>query len=401
MNDKTRGIGSTVLLGDSSVVANANDCPTAYTNGRDKFYGEAFCESLNMGQMIYLVLHENIHVLKMDIQRHLDLIEEDAQLANVAMDYVDNGLIESLNLGEMIERPTGALINPMFNGWSVREVYRYLKTGKDKEGKERGKPEPQGNDGDGNPTSVKIGGDVYSVKEMDKHEVENTKSMTPDEAKQLEKDIQIAVQQAVTLSRMRGVEMPLEIKQLLTPEVNWKQAMDEFTNTYMRGDDELTFRQYNRKHLADDYYMPSTYTERVGEILLCLDASGSTYGKVFEEFCGAFDAMLKTVRPERVRVLHWDTDVRYEQVLEESDYMSNDLLELLKPRGGGGTNVSAVSDYIIKRDIDADCCLVFTDGYVESSPRWNITIPTLWLVTQKEGFTPPTGRMVKINKGVK
>jgi predicted metal-dependent peptidase len=65
--------------------------------------------------------------------------------------------------------------------------------------------------------------------------------------------------------------------------------------------------------------------------------------------------------------------------------------------GGGGTTVSSVSKYITKNDIKAECVLVFTDGYVENNVQWDITSPTLWLVTQNRGFTPPSGKKVLVN----
>jgi len=37
---------------------------------------------------------------------------------------------------------------------------------------------------------------------------------------------------------------------------------------------------------------------------------------------------------------------------------------------------------------------VMTDGYVEPNPVWDISMPTLWLVTQNNHFVPPSGRKV-------
>jgi predicted metal-dependent peptidase len=39
--------------------------------------------------------------------------------------------------------------------------------------------------------------------------------------------------------------------------------------------------------------------------------------------------------------------------------------------------------------------IVFTDGYVESDITWNITSPTLWMVTENKSFEPPVGKKVK------
>jgi hypothetical protein len=70
---------------------------------------------------------------------------------------------------------------------------------------------------------------------------------------------------------------------------------------------------------------------------------------------------------------------------------------LLKPLGGGGTHVSSVSEYINKEKNTADSVIVFTDGYVENDVVWNITSPTLWMITQSKSFEPPSGKKVIFN----
>jgi hypothetical protein len=407
---RTFAMGATVLLGDSIVSTDENDCPTAYTDGVNKFYGEKFCAPLNIKQMVYLVLHENFHVLKMDLSRHLDLIKEDAQLANVAMDYVINNMIEGLNIWDMIERPPGALVDPKFIGWSVREVYRFLKTGRNKDGQSEGTPQPQdddgnpmpqNNDGDGDdgegdkPSKVEIGGKTYSVKEMDKHDSTKAQNATPEEAKTLERQIQQVIEQATMMAGVAGTNVPLEIQEVLAPKVDWKQVMDEFVQAGMRGDDDMTFRRYDRRHIVDEHYMPTMYNERIGTLLLCMDASGSTMGPILGEFCSALASLVERCRPERIRILHWDTQVNHDEVLTENEYLDADMKKLLNPRGGGGTQIGPVSDYILNNRIDADVCLIMTDGYIDDL-RWASRIPTLWLVTQCESFTPPNGRMVHV-----
>jgi predicted metal-dependent peptidase len=92
-------------------------------------------------------------------------------------------------------------------------------------------------------------------------------------------------------------------------------------------------------------------------------------------------------------VLWWDTKVHGVQTFN-SNY--ENLADVLKPVGGGGTRVACVSDYIEQHHLDADCMVVLTDGYVESNVQWNVGhIPTLWVVTERDNFTPPSGRVVK------
>ncbi|NBS70468.1 hypothetical protein EBT31_16375, partial [bacterium] len=67
-------------------------------------------------------------------------------------------------------------------------------------------------------------------------------------------------------------------------------------------------------------------------------------------------------------------------------------------KGGGGTCVSNVSRYIATKGVEADCCIVFTDGHLEPNIQWQSRMPTLWLVSDNEQFTPPQGRRVMVRK---
>mgnify|MGYP000010909086 CR=1 FL=1 len=96
--------------------------------------------------------------------------------------------------------------------------------------------------------------------------------------------------------------------------------------------------------------------------------------------------------PSAVRVLWWDTMVHGEQKFDPDNY--DRIGSLLKPQGGGGTRVGCVSEHIIKNDINAECLIVFTDGYLESNIKWDVTTPTLWLVTHNKSWTPPSGQKV-------
>jgi predicted metal-dependent peptidase len=57
-----------------------------------------------------------------------------------------------------------------------------------------------------------------------------------------------------------------------------------------------------------------------------------------------------------------------------------------------------VAEYINKKRVNAECVLVFTDGYVESDVEWQISAPTLWMVTENESWIPPTGKKVMVKE---
>jgi predicted metal-dependent peptidase len=128
--------------------------------------------------------------------------------------------------------------------------------------------------------------------------------------------------------------------------------------------------------------------------VVAIDTSGSISGDILTAFATELASICDLCEPEKVRVLWWDTHVHGEQIFE-GNYMG--LAKMLKPVGGGGTRVGCVSDYIVKERINADCVIVFTDGYVESSFVWDVIPPTLWMVTENISFHPPVGKKVMIN----
>jgi predicted metal-dependent peptidase len=143
----------------------------------------------------------------------------------------------------------------------------------------------------------------------------------------------------------------------------------------------------------DDLYMPSVKSERVGDVIVAIDTSGSIGQGYLNEFFSYLSTLCEQTTPESVTVLWWDTEVRSKQVLTDN---YDNLKTLLKPRGGGGTSVSCVSKYIIDNKINGECLIVLTDGYVEDNIKWATKIPTLWLSTQVTNFKIPSGTLVSI-----
>ena len=126
---------------------------------------------------------------------------------------------------------------------------------------------------------------------------------------------------------------------------------------------------------------------------MAIDTSGSIGQQVLDNFFGYLSTLCNQVCPESVTVLWWDSKVQSKQVFTDN---YDNLKDILKPRGGGGTRVSSVSQYIIDEHLQADCLLVLTDGYVEDTIKWDTTIPTLWLSTHRTDMPIPKGIMVNV-----
>jgi predicted metal-dependent peptidase len=291
----------------------------------------------------------------------------------------------------------------MFQNWSMREVYNYLKKNckGGKKGKGGGGGGGKGNDpadtgsgdsGDDDDDTITINGKTYDLSDADEHDLDNLKDLTHGEIKEINDAIDKALREGGMLAGRMGAKVPRSISDLLEPKVDWRDETRDFVTSSIKGKDEFTWRKLNKRQLVNDILCPSVENETIGELVVSIDTSGSIGGEQITEFATELVSICELCSPDKVRVLWWDTDVHGEQVFV-GNYQ--DIAKLLKPVGGGGTHVSCVSEYINKERINAECVIVFTDGYVESDITWTIHSPTLWMVTENKGFEPPVGKKVK------
>lgn len=360
-----------MLMGKSSV---EDEKFTAYTDGVNKRYSREFIANLTDAELRGLVLHENLHVALKHIQRFKKEFKAEPMLINASADYVVNDIILNLNDRTFLTLPDSRLYDAKYRNWSVREVYEDLKK--------------QQKDNDSSQGGMQL-------KTLDDHDFESSQSMTEEEAKELSNKIDKALREGGILAGRMGAKIPRTIQELLEPKVDWREVLREFVTSATRGSDEYTWRKFNKRLMANDIYMPSMENESVGELVVAIDTSGSIDGVALTEFASELASICSVCTPSKVRVLWWDTEVHGEQVFNPENY--DNLKDILKPQGGGGTMASCVSDYINAKKINSEAVIVFTDGYLESDIKWNISAPTLWLVTQAKDFTPPSGKVVKKN----
>ena len=395
-----------MLMGKSTVVDEG--CPTAYTDGVNKVYGRKFLERVDTEPKVRgLVLHENLHVALKQLPRGKDMFDENSKMANLAADFVVNSIIMGIkgtvngSSERIVDLPDGGVYDPMFENWSMREVYNYLKKhckGGGGSGNKKGKggdgnnvPSGDGNE-DNDDNTVTVNGKTYDLSDSDEHDLGNLKDLTHEQAKEINDAIDRALREGGMLAGRMGAKVPRSISDLLEPKVDWRDALRDFVASAIKGKDEFTWRKLNKRHMVNDIYLPSMENETIGEVVVAIDTSGSIGSQQITEFATELVSICELCSPDKVRVLWWDTDVHGEQVFE-GDYKN--IAGLLKPQGGGGTHVSCVNEYINKQKINAECVIVFTDGYVESDITWNILSPTLWMVTECKSFEPPVGKMVK------
>lgn len=362
-----------VMMGSSTVT---DENITAYTDGINKRYGRKFIEGLNDSDLNGLVLHENLHVALKHVGRFKREFKDNPMLLNASADYVVNDIIMNIKDKSHITLPKGGLYDEKYHNWSVREVMNDLKQQME-DNPEQTERHLQGG-------------------QMDNHDFEHGQTMSNEEVKKLSEDIDKAIREGGILAGRMGNKVPRSIQNLVAPKVDWREVLREFIMSSTRGNDEYTWRKFNKRYVANDLYLPSVYNETLGEVVIAIDTSGSIGTEELTDFASELVSVCNVANPEKVRVLWWDTEVHGEQ--EFTDDYSN-IAHLLKPQGGGGTEPSCIPKYINENNINAECVIVFTDGYFYSDDiAWDITSPTLWMVTRNEDLVVPSGQVVKQNR---
>jgi predicted metal-dependent peptidase len=232
---------------------------------------------------------------------------------------------------------------------------------------------------------------------LDSHDWEGAKALPKEEQEQLARDIDEALRQGVlNASKMGKGDGGRAIQELLAVEVDWREVTREYLNTTCRGGEDATWRTLSRRHLAAGILHPSRVDERIEDIIIAVDTSGSIDQKHLTKFLSEVVGMLEVVKATRVHMMYWDTEVRAVEVYGDDYVPLAELASSTKPAGGGGTNVECVAAYLRNNNITAQAVVVLTDGYLAGGwGNWNTDV--LWCVLNNKAARPTVGKTVHIN----
>jgi len=367
MNDKYIALAGLLAVGDRGV---RDDIPTANTNGRDENYGRAFCESLNDAELRFLVLHENYHKLARHLHIYAHLNKIDGTVANMACDFWINSKLVKDNELDKFATMTGGLsigcYDTQYDGMSVPEIFNALL-----------KQKQEGGGGQG----------------FDDHDWEGAEELSDEEQKELAKDIDDVIRQGALLAGKTGSGGDRTLEQFLEPQVNWREVLREFITDTCSGGDFSTYNKPNRRYLHLDLIMPSGISEQVEELVLAIDTSGSIGQRELTTFLSEVKGICDTVKPNKVRVLYWDTQVCRDEVYEMDEL--DKLGQSTKPSGGGGTMVECVPQYMAEHGIKPQATIILTDGYLGGAwGQW--TCPTLWVILDNKGTHSKVGKTLHV-----
>ena len=398
-HDKYTEIAGTLMIGDRSIDDNIS---TACTDGLNEKYGREMVSKLTDPELRYVILHENRHKIYKHMDIYEDIWKEDHRLANMAMDYIINLEISDENKDGFATMPTGeyqGLYDEQYRGMTVMQVYDTLRKQSPTQppngpgGDERGTGKPLTGTGQPQPGRPGDGNGNDNGNGFDEHDFDGASAIdeATKQAKGTEID-QVLRQGAIAAGKLGSGGAIGSIKELLEPQVDWREVLREFVQQTCAGKDFGTWSKPNRRYIGSGIYMPSTLSEKVEELVLASDTSGSVFCHI-DKFLSEIVGICNSVRPEKVRLLYWDTKIKGDESYELERI--DDLTKSTTPKGGGGTRVSIVPPYMREQGIRPQAVIVFTDGEIAGRlDGWDC--PVLWCVLDNKNFKTETGRILHI-----
>lgn len=338
---------ATMLLSTPSIPN--SQIETACTDMVRIWYNPDFIESLSVKVAMFVMAHEAFHIL---LKHGLRQGFRDPQLANIAMDHAINLQLKKYGF-EVWEH---CCCDARFAGMPWEQIYKILK----KEEQAKPKPQPgdgesQGMDAKGRPLPRKGQGMPRTGKHRDPigNDCRAPEHAGPDEIRQIESRIDAQVVQAVQQARMAGAMpagMELLVEGIVRPPVPWYEVLRSFMLQTVR---ELeNWSRPNRRIPS----LPSYFNPGMGKIGLIGDTSGSMLGdRIFAQIGAEITEFNTVIKPEQTIVVWADySECSHEQVFEPGDEV------VLKPRGGGGTDMRLPLRYMEKHEVAV--CLLVTDA---------------------------------------
>ena len=365
-----------MTVGKTSVV---DDIPSACTNGRDEQYGREFIKKLDDKELAFVVLHETLHKAYRHMTTWKRLHDEDHRLANLACDYVINLQLVDMDKDELLlampKRPDGkplGAIDERFRGMNAKQIFDMLKEEQEEGG---------GGGGEG----------------FDEHDWEGASSLSEEDKKQLEKEVDQAIRQGIIAEQKvvgkGGGRMGRDLADLVEPKVDWREVLREFVKATCNAKDTSSWRRVNRRYLSSDIYMPSLIGERVGHLVIGIDTSGSVGSKELGEFLSEVQSIAKDVHPDKVDLIYWDGEVAGHE--EYSASQVDSIIDSTKPAGGGGTDPTCVMEYMKEKAIKPEAIIMLTDGYIGNwGDEWNA--PILWTIVGNNRDYAPVGKTIHV-----
>ena len=330
---------STIALSLNHVIT--PETRTADVNGLTVRYNPEFIKKQTVPQFAGLMAHECWHVAFQHLARRGS---RDPIIWNCAGDYIINYMLTEAGF----EIPTGGLMDHKYNNeWSTDQVYDELIKEK----------------ADFNTNELML--DLREDKD-----VQDDLSINSPVTNII---VRAKTQAEISGEAARGLipdEILRRIDQLLNPKLPWQVILSKFLDRKIK--ENYSWARRNRRYISS-IYMPSLYSEGLGNLTFAIDTSGSIEDDELQEMLSEIQGIQQVFNPETMKIIDCDSTIHEIHEIDQStDIMS------LKFHGGGGTSFQPVLNYVNENPTQA--LIYFTDLEGETELD-DIDSPIIWICT--------------------
>jgi predicted metal-dependent peptidase len=317
-------------------------------------------------ELLGVIAHEVSHCTKGDVWRRGS---REPGKWNIAADRRINQELLKNNL----ELPKDGQLGTLADfGRSAEEIYRELPDDPNDGGKGQGPGSPG--------AGGSMGGDIREPGQPEPgQDPSQGNSMSAAERQAAAQDLQrkwdLVARQAAQIAKAQG-HLPAGAEHLIEPirpQLDPYAMLRHFVSMCRR--DDYSWSRGSRRAAYRGLYLPSLYSEGIGELLIGMDTSGSC-SSVAPLFLGFLNSVLTEVKPERVWFVECDAAVHNVTEFGEGEA----LPEQVPVHGFGGTSMRPIWEWADEHNINPVCAIVLTDLEMTDHDLGDARPhPTLWV----------------------
>lgn len=328
------------------------------------YFNPVIVNVLPKHSLYFIVAHEIMHIVLLHHFRMQKLPKyKDITKVNFAQDYAINIILHDEGF-QVPDAPYGPLLEKSYRGMSAEQIFEVLPDTP---------PTPE----------MLISSNIGTVVN------ENT---SPEQTKLDERLIKQSIAEAKDASKMQG-RLPGSIEEIveevLEIKIDWKAELSIYFKERVR--DGYTWSRPNRRFINEGIYLPSHLEVPTGDIVVCIDTSGSLDNDQLAEFMSELNGILQFAKPKKVTVVQCDTVIHSIEEYTPADYPIKVTAE-----GRGGTDFNPVFNQIASGDIDEPSVLVYFTDLWSNFPKEEPHYSVLWLVSENDKANAPFGTTIHI-----
>lgn len=146
------------------------------------------------------------------------------------------------------------------------------------------------------------------------------------------------------------------------PIQSWKAVMRDMVRKVTQ---TRSFSRINNRLAAARVIAPSVKKQLTNsDIIFAIDVSGSMRGKPMNDTINEIVSLSRSTPIVNMRVIYWDAEVMNDILVRNSKSLTSQS-STFSFKGGGGTNINCVYDYIVEKQYKPTGIVYLTDGYVD------------------------------------